>query len=646
MYGRALLATVIAGIVLQGFSLWSLAVLTSALAALCALGLVRRHRLGPPLALDAVVVLLLAAGLWLVVSAVLSPLPAQAGTGLYQQLVGVLACWAALLDHDAERTWQRLRVAAAVLCVVFAVSLLVEPLYSAQPRYSSFFVQRNSLSGYALLLVFVAAPMLAAPGRRWPWAVAVFLGCFIVCFSSSRAALGALVVGYLFLTLSAGPVFRAATGKLLLALGLWAFLLGNQLNQGALLQSMASVGVVSQQLLAESPFGLSGSDRRARQSLLDLSTLGRSKVASAHERWLIWQGSAAMIEDAPWHGYGPGTFHLVYPVHSPPGDGSARVYAHNDLMQIAAELGVPGVLLAGGLPLAVLLRVRSARRPPGEAAGALDCDSLCAGLVALTAHSVFDYNFYVPATLILSGCVLARVLMQTAVAPRWTSAPARHFGRRSFIVIVTVLALLPLLVLGSATLMRRNHDLALAALADGRLPVAAQALARAAVLYPHERIELARAQLYLAAFDASRARAQQAEFLDLAQSHLARAERMNPYLPEVPFVRLLLAERQPGLDPAARAQALAEAYAETLRRDRRYFQVRLELARYLYAHGQGEQARGLLEAGLVEPFPMHPQVVDYLELLQDLRLAAGDAAGAERAARELERLRPLYGAAA
>ena len=72
-------------------------------------------------------------------------------------------------------------------------------------------------------------------------------------------------------------------------------------------------------------------------------------------------------------------------------------YAHNDYLQMAAELGIPGVLLLAALAVWVFgrtLRVVIFMR--GSPNWALAC-GLLGAFLAIAVHSLADFNLYVPA---------------------------------------------------------------------------------------------------------------------------------------------------------------------------------------------------------------------------------------------------------
>jgi O-antigen ligase len=117
-------------------------------------------------------------------------------------------------------------------------------------------------------------------------------------------------------------------------------------------------------------------------------------------RLRVWKGTVAMIMDNPFLGTGPGTFKHAYPAYQVPGHSELRRYAHNDYLNITAELGLLFI------PIAMVLVYRffrtgfqklqsSSRQKSGLALGCM------AGIFAILVHSLSDFNLYIPANTIL-----------------------------------------------------------------------------------------------------------------------------------------------------------------------------------------------------------------------------------------------------
>ncbi|MGR8918530.1 MAG: O-antigen ligase family protein [Gammaproteobacteria bacterium] len=573
--------------------------------------------------------IVLALGAWLLLSAWLSPAGGTPFLAATQQLPLVLAFLAAALFAPSSAQWRRFVQLMAVFGAVLAAASVLEPLYRVRPGFGATFVQRNSLAGYLLLVIFLALPLLdaalaSAERRRLRVALAavpIFVCAFVVFLSTSRAALAALVVAFAGFLVSADPAVRERAGKFALALLLWAFLLANQSIEGGAIAALGSLRYVS----------LDGVDDPA--ALVHLDPEQASKVESANERTLIWRGAAALLPSVPWHGFGPGSFRHVYPAVGLAGDRSDRLYAHNDYLQSYIELGLPGLGLVALLGVVVVLRWVQARRAGAVGdGGSAERDGLLWGMAALAGHSVFTYHFYVPATLVLLGVVLARFERATqAQGPR----PARGQGRAARVFLAAA-ALLPAVLLGPGVLMSRYHASGAEALAGGRLGEAEAAFDAAARWYPNGQTEVARAMLYLAAHDASEDRARRRDLLATARHHRDVADATLPRSPLVPYLDLLFAARDG--EPGQRAAA---AYERAIRRDPRYYPARLEMARQLLDRGLAERARRVLEEGLALPFPRRADVIEYLVLLRQLRLFAHDEAGAASAETAISRMQRI-----
>jgi O-antigen ligase len=134
--------------------------------------------------------------------------------------------------------------------------------------------------------------------------------------------------------------------------------------------------------------------RELSQRLEEISGPGQM---SRDVRLEIWRNTLPLIRAYAWTGCGLGAYERgLYPFKTAAPTNTVD-FAHNDYLQIVAELGLPGGALAGALalwiffkPLAVVLK----NRDQGNwelAAG------LTAALLAFGVHSLADFNLYIPA---------------------------------------------------------------------------------------------------------------------------------------------------------------------------------------------------------------------------------------------------------
>lgn len=122
-------------------------------------------------------------------------------------------------------------------------------------------------------------------------------------------------------------------------------------------------------------------------------------------RGQLWTAAADIAADDPIRGIGPGEFAPQNPVSD---DADLR-WAHHGYLQVAAELGVVGLLLVLALIGWVIARlwIASTGGPVGSSLGG-------AALLVVGLHGAVDYVWHVPAVLL----VLAALLGDATVAGR------------------------------------------------------------------------------------------------------------------------------------------------------------------------------------------------------------------------------------
>jgi O-antigen ligase len=117
----------------------------------------------------------------------------------------------------------------------------------------------------------------------------------------------------------------------------------------------------------------------------------------------MWADTIPMIRDYPITGCGLGGFESCFHRYNLTAPNYKVDFAHNDYLQLLAELGLAGFLpLAFAAVFALTVSVRRALRRSGEDSGfiALAC---AASMTAMAIHSIADFNLYIPANaLVLS----------------------------------------------------------------------------------------------------------------------------------------------------------------------------------------------------------------------------------------------------
>jgi len=134
-----------------------------------------------------------------------------------------------------------------------------------------------------------------------------------------------------------------------------------------------------------------------RELVLRFADLTATQEISKDERVQIWTDTLHVIAAYRWTGCGLGAYERGMYQFKTVAPTNTVDYAHNDYLQMAAELGIPGMLLLAALALWVLghtLRVVIFMR--GSPNWHLAC-GLLGAFLAIAVHSLADFNLYVPA---------------------------------------------------------------------------------------------------------------------------------------------------------------------------------------------------------------------------------------------------------
>lgn len=132
----------------------------------------------------------------------------------------------------------------------------------------------------------------------------------------------------------------------------------------------------------------------------------RQGPGAAGGRLELWGDTLRLIRERPLAGAGLGAFAAAY-TKVQTVDVNARVdYAHNDYLQLAAELGLPAALLFWGLIFALAARTLRVCWIPGNHTRRAIALGATGALAALLLHSLTDFNLYIPANGLVFSVVL------------------------------------------------------------------------------------------------------------------------------------------------------------------------------------------------------------------------------------------------
>jgi O-antigen ligase len=128
-----------------------------------------------------------------------------------------------------------------------------------------------------------------------------------------------------------------------------------------------------------------------------LTNLSAPGEISTVTRLNIWADTFRLIESYPVFGCGAGAYESAMHRYQTAAPLNTVDYAHNDYLQLLAELGIPGVVILGaGLFALVKKNIRDARRLSNSDARYLSIAALAA-IVGILVHSAADFNLYIPA---------------------------------------------------------------------------------------------------------------------------------------------------------------------------------------------------------------------------------------------------------
>jgi len=129
-----------------------------------------------------------------------------------------------------------------------------------------------------------------------------------------------------------------------------------------------------------------------------------------------------MIRDYPVTGVGWGNYPDVYPQYANPNQKLSYYngYAHNDWLEAATEVGIPGLILMGAAFFWMFIRMAGIWRRRRNAYAVGIVAGVMAAMVSIGFHSLFDLNMHIPANPLTLGAVLGLgyvVLCQRGYGP-------------------------------------------------------------------------------------------------------------------------------------------------------------------------------------------------------------------------------------
>lgn len=130
-------------------------------------------------------------------------------------------------------------------------------------------------------------------------------------------------------------------------------------------------------------------------SRIDSISIMKGEESSANTRLKIWQGTVEMIRANPLTGVGIGDFIWGFPRFRPEGLNVQANFAHNDYLETASEMGMPALfVMIWLLAVIVIIGLKKSNSDPVK----IGC---IIGLLSLSLHGLVDFNFHIPANMLL-----------------------------------------------------------------------------------------------------------------------------------------------------------------------------------------------------------------------------------------------------
>jgi len=134
--------------------------------------------------------------------------------------------------------------------------------------------------------------------------------------------------------------------------------------------------------------------------------VGQELGETADTRLAIWRDTLHLIGRYPLLGSGFGTFPVAYTPFQTAFPAKIVNHAHNDYLELASDLGLPGAIFFFAMVMALLRRAVLRFQDGGEGfapTAALGCAGSILGLLLV---SLTDFNLYIPANALVFSVIL------------------------------------------------------------------------------------------------------------------------------------------------------------------------------------------------------------------------------------------------
>jgi O-antigen ligase len=564
--------------------------------------------------------------LWLGISLLWTAVPVTSIINFWWVGSLALAFWAYTLSPQRERIWFYLARFALIGALALCGYALVQLFVWHEPPRSTFV----NIHSFAALMMLVALSLG---------------GYFLIAWHNHSTRRTLCILGAclfaLYFTI-ATTEGRGTTLSIVLSMIAFAILTSRLVGRRPVL---VLVGVVV------AAYGVA--NLVLHGGLIDRAATLADPGSAAAPRLLIWRGSWALLMQHPWWGIGLGTYYLAWPPFRDPADDTLGFFVHNDYLQLWIEAGLPALLLLLAVFVSVLwMLLRLLRSPNATVALQIEALGLCAGLVAVAAHSFVDFNLYILSISIAAGLALGRFhecVGEAVPARARTMRPSSVLRSRVYTVTVILVALFPLsyfVALGlSDYFYKRGFELA----AAGELPQADDAFTWAERLLPgDDKVLIMHADLYRHVLKRlpQNDLAERRSLYEAGMALLDEAQSENPYRALVHVVRGRVFQENQGITGSDWRRLTESEYAKALVLNPRLYIARAEYANLLLGAGREQQAYRVLTAGIDDWYYPSDSVLAYYRLTAEVAKSLGDGTRAQEIARKFDAMRSRIAAMA
>ena len=259
----------------------------------------------------------------------------------------------------------------AIFGILQYLNIIAKPWWANPKFLSATYVNHNHFAGYLELLIPVSIGMILSEreARKKALYIVSFLALSIAfLLSMSRSGWLALSISMVFM---AAVIFKKGKIRFVIFMSMLFFIT----------LMVFALNTIDTHFLLE---------RISSYKELDFS--GRLE---------IWKGTLGIIKNNFIFGTGPGSFIYNFPRYRPAGLNMLVNYAHSDYLQVASEMGIFNL----GIMIFIIFRIiKKGLRTHMIAHRSFKIWiplSLTTGILSMAIHNIGDFNFYIPANVII-----------------------------------------------------------------------------------------------------------------------------------------------------------------------------------------------------------------------------------------------------